>query len=113
MKQWRNKMEKKAQLLFQTIDADRDGSISLAELKEHFLVRRMQAVAQSSGLLASLKSQPTTANMKDSVVPWHQSEAAVQTLFQTLDVNADGRITSQDLREAFVRYPSVRHAFQV
>ena len=112
MKQWRNKMEEKAQRVFQAMDADRDGSISLTELKEHFLVRRMQAVAQSNGLLASLKSSPS-AEAKDSVVPWHHSETAVKTLFQTLDVNADGRITSQDLREAFVRYPSVRHAFQV
>lgn len=112
MKQWRNKMEEKAQRVFQAMDADRDGIISLTELKEHFLVRRMQAVAQSNGLLASLKSSPT-AESKDSVVPWHHSETAVKTLFQTLDVNADGRITSQDLREAFVRYPSVRHAFQV
>lgn len=113
MKQWRNKMEQKAQLLFQAMDADRDGSISLAELKEHFLVRRMQAVAESNGLLASLKSQPSHTKASDSVVPWHHSETAVQKLFQTLDVNADGRISSKDLREAFVRYPSVRHAFQV
>ena len=117
MKQWRQRVEQKANRFFQVIDADRDGIISLTELKEHFLVRRMQAVAQSNGLLASLKSSsqrskaavPENAN----VVPWHHSETAIQTLFQTLDVNADGRITSQDLREAFVRYPSVRHAFQV
>jgi len=123
MKQWRQKIEQKANAFFRTMDADNDGTISLLELQEHFLIQRMQAVAQSTGLLESLKSkqQPSkkVANNHDhhhhsnGVVPWHHSEAAITNLFRTLDVNQDGRITCQDLKEAFVRYPSVRHAFQV
>lgn len=120
MKQWRSRVEQKANKFFQMIDADRDGSISITELKEHFLVKRMQAVAKSSGLLASLRSSDdvttetsSSSSKKASDVPWHHSETAIQTLYQTLDVNSDGRITSEDLRKAFVQYPSVRHAFQV
>lgn len=107
-----------AQKFFDTLDANRDGSISMQELKEHFLAQRMQVVAQSSGLLESLKGGKKSSNNKANKAnnasaekAWHSSEAAVQKLFQAIDVNDDGRISIQELREAFETNPSVRHAF--
>ena len=38
------------------------------------------------------------------------TEDAVQGVFELLDVNADGQVSREELREAFVRYPVLRHA---
>ena len=100
------KIRDQAKLFFDQLDVHRNGYISLTELKEHFMVQRMQQVAQSSGLLVE-------KGRKQHTVSWQHSEAAIQKLFQDIDVNHDGRITLQDLREALVKYPSVQHAFQV
>lgn len=101
--------KEQAQRFFEKMDVNKDGYISLAELKEHFLVKRMQVIAQSSGLFQKEKSsQPKSSQF----VAWHHSEAAIQKLFNVLDVNDDGMISLQEWREAFVKYPSVRHAFQ-
>lgn len=100
------KLRDQAKQFFEMLDVNHNGYISLTELKEHFMVRRMQQVAQSSGLLFE-------KGRKQHTVSVQHSEAAIQQLFQTMDVNHDGRITLQDLGEAFVKYPSVRHAFQV
>ncbi|CAB9518429.1 expressed unknown protein [Seminavis robusta] len=101
-----------AKQFFEALDVNRDGFISLQELQQHFIVKRMELVAQkSSGLFADNAKKHKSVKRPDLLLAEY-SEAALQKLFQTIDMNADGRISLQDLREAFVRYPSVRHAFQ-
>jgi len=113
---FQRRLSVEAQAFFEKLDANRDGFVSMKELKEHFMVQRMQAAAQSSGLFSEQpQEQPkqrTTSEDNKKAVPWHHSEAAIQKLFEVLDVNADGRISLQELRDAFVQSPTVRHVFQ-
>jgi Ca2+-binding EF-hand superfamily protein len=66
--------------LFKTVDTDRSGFISFKELQEH--MRR------------------TT----------EYSDAAIANIFIMLDENTDGEISSEELRDAFVRSSALRQA---
>jgi Ca2+-binding EF-hand superfamily protein len=66
--------------LFKTVDTDRSGSISFKELQEH--MRR------------------TT----------EYSDAAIANIFIMLDENTDGEVSSEELRDAFVRSSALRQA---
>jgi Ca2+-binding EF-hand superfamily protein len=113
-----HRLQKQAKAFLKIVDTNRDGSISVAELKDFFLLQRMKDIATHSGLLHapssasehknhSKDSTLTAALMKHSTF---YSESSIQKLFRVLDVNEDGRISSKELEDAFVRYHEVRQA---
>jgi Ca2+-binding EF-hand superfamily protein len=99
-----------AKRFFDAMNVRYDGFLSFQELSEHFLLQRMQQVARSTGLSSSLTTKQQ--QQRPDLVAWNLSETAIRNLFQMMDSNADGRISLEDLRHAFVRYPSVRQACQ-
>lgn len=69
-----------ADYLFSSIDTDRSGTVSVEELQEHL----------------------TRGNK--------YSETAQAAIFKMLDVNDDGEISKDELRDAFVQYSALRQA---
>jgi Ca2+-binding EF-hand superfamily protein len=94
---------------FREIDTDRDGSISVSELKDYFMLKKMTQVALKSGLLQQSKNKDKSMSSKREFV---FSEPAVDNVFDLLDRNSDGRISFGELRDAFVRYHAVRQSFR-
>jgi Ca2+-binding EF-hand superfamily protein len=69
-----------ADYLFSSIDTDRSGTVSVDELQEHL----------------------TRGNK--------YSDSAQANIFKMLDVNDDGEISKDELRDAFVQYSALRQA---
>ena len=115
------RIHEEADSFFDAIDENGDGSISKKELRSHLIVSRSavhpisDAVshARISGEPATLLPPPPTRLLPCSIqVRAGFPDAAVDTIFGLLDVNSDGEISREELRDTLVRYedPSVKAA---
>jgi Ca2+-binding EF-hand superfamily protein len=68
-----------------------DGEISLSELCEHLL-------------------SPEIFGKDDSPAPVDYVPAAIEKMFSTLDINGDGKVSREEMREGFVRFSALRIA---
>jgi Ca2+-binding EF-hand superfamily protein len=73
-----------ADLIFDIIDTDKNGIISVDELKTYF-----------ESVTSKLKSEGATKV---------ESQTYVQTIFATFDANADGKICRDEIRAGFEKY---------
>ena len=82
-----------ADLIYDGIDHDGNGEISLAELYEHLLAPEFFG---------------TDGEAAPAMVEY--SPSAIEKMFNTLDTNADGKVTRREMRDGYVRFSALRIA---
>lgn len=92
-----------AKRFFGALQVGPEGFLTLEQLREHFHLKRMEAVARR------LQSQGSALT---KTTAWKYSEPHLLKVFRIVDTNDDGRISLSDLEDAFAKHPSLRHAFQ-
>lgn len=80
-----------ADLIYDDIDHDGDGEISLTELYEHLLAPEFFAKDGGSALV-------------------DYSPSTIEKMFNTLDINEDGKVSREEMRDGFVRFSALRIA---
>jgi Ca2+-binding EF-hand superfamily protein len=105
-------VHEEADATFATIDTDRSGTLSLAELQAHFACT--EGPAYSASARARRRSLPSTRSLALALylalgLPWSLSlTQAVANIFDTLDANQNGEISPSEFRGAYVRYRAMR-----
>lgn len=86
-----DELHAEADAIYDDIDHDGNGEISLSELYEHLLA-------------------PEFFGKEDDVAGVEYSPSTVEKMFNTLDTNGDGKVTREEMRDGYVRYGALRIA---